>query len=328
MKLIALLIICIPFVGCEGYKAAQINKPLVGSITQVPLVPHNRKVDLFFNTEKPTNAYYKAKIVEVTALPTATADEMLNAIKKQAALEGIDGLIIDNLSQQTSTVQSVERVQVFNSLPITNYNYKVLSGIGIIYKKNITYIDTILKTQIVKWWATDSSTPKEFEINFDLQGNNTSINNDFIYAFLINEVQPYDVFENSYPPNNNWEYKADLLNNIIAKQTDKGIKYSYQVMYEYLNLSHPYFAYIKIINNENAKAAKYKLLLHYNTNGKLIEKTLTQKGITLWTETIAYDANGKLQKCERWKTANNQQKTIYTIENVYYNLADLPQVEN
>ncbi len=310
-----LILFCFALISCKIYQPAQQFQPIKATITAIPLQPHQRTIDVFLGNEKPVDSFYKVKMVEARLAPWESADALLIAIKKQAQQEGVDALLIDNLSLQSSTIQRIES-------ETGGSQYKALSGLGLVYIKNMHFVDTILKKQHVEWWLDDNPEPKEFEMNFDWNGNNTSLKDGLISTFFDEEVLPYDLFENNYEASNKWRYSTDSNNNITAKQQTAALQTT-TVIYEYLNLNHPYFVTIKIMDATNKKR-KQKLLLTYNQNGFLSEKRLTEKDKTIWTEQLTYWASGRLLQSERWVMKNNKQQTLFIIKNEFYTTADLP----
>lgn len=311
-----LILFCFALVSCQIYQPGQQFQPIKATITPIPLLPHQRTVDVFLGNDKPVDSFYKVKMVEVRLSPWESADALLIAIKKQAQQEGVDALLIDNLSLQSSTVQRIET-------ELGGSQHKALSGLGLVYKKNMYFVDTILKKQHVQWWLDDNTEPKEFDMNFDWNGNNLSLKDRLIDQFFNEEVLPYDLFENNYEANNMWRYSTDSNNNITAKQQTAALQTT-TVIYEYLNLNHPYFVTIKILDATN-RQRKQKLLLTYNQNGFLTEKRLTEKDKTIWTEQLTYGASGRLLQSERWAIKNSKQTTLFIIKNEFYTTADLPK---
>ncbi len=311
-----LILFCFALVSCKIYQPAQQFHPIKATITPIPLLPHQRTVDVFLGNEKPVDSFYKVKMVEIRLAPWVSADALLMAIKNQAKAEGVDALLIDNLSLQTSTVQKIES-------ETGGSQYKALSGLGLVYKKNMNFVDTILKKQHVQWWLDDNPAPKEFDMQFDWNGNNTSLKDGLIDQFFNEHILPYDVFENKYEASNIWRYSTDSNNNITAKQQIAALQTT-TVIYEYLNLNHPHFATIKIMDATN-RQRKQKLLLTYNQNGFLTEKRLTEKDKTIWTEQLTYGATGRLLQSERWAIKNNKQTSLFIIKNEFYTSSDLPK---
>ncbi len=311
-----LILFCFALVSCEVYQPAQQFHTVKATITPIPLKPHQRSVDVFLGKEQPVDSFYKVKMVEAKLSPWVSADALLIAIKTQAQQEGVDALLIDNLSLQTSTVQKIETVT-------GGTQYKALSGLGLVYKKNMDFVNTILKKQQVQWWLDENPAPKEFEMDFDWNGKNTSLNDQLIDRFFNEEVLPYDLFENNYQLSNKWSYSTDSNNNIIAKQQTATLQTT-TVLYEYLNQNRPYFATIKIMDATN-KQRKLKLIFTYNDIGLLTEKRLTEKDKTIWTEQLTYGASGRLLQSERWVIKNNKQTTLFIIKNEFYTVKDLPQ---
>src|SRR5687768_14424524 len=106
MRLFLLLFLCF-LISCTVYTPGQYLAPQINSLSTIPLRPHKKDVDVYFNTEKPTTPYYRVKMVEVQGDLFLSADDMLTRLKEQARREGIDGLLISDIGKQANNTTTL-----------------------------------------------------------------------------------------------------------------------------------------------------------------------------------------------------------------------------
>jgi hypothetical protein len=70
--LIFVLLLSFVAVNAQSSLPAEISSAdnSANTLTDLPLFPHNHKVDIFFNGEKPKEEYYRVRITEVSGSAT------------------------------------------------------------------------------------------------------------------------------------------------------------------------------------------------------------------------------------------------------------------
>lgn len=108
------------------------------TLTDVPLRPHSRKIDVFFSGEKPKQPYYKIKILDVTNGLITNYNMLLERLQEKAQLEGLDALML----------LDVGRTPVYAGGAYVGhhiYNAQTMYAVGLKYPSNMQYVDTIVK---------------------------------------------------------------------------------------------------------------------------------------------------------------------------------------
>ncbi len=150
------------FVNTCGYAQANRIRPDFSvdkrqgdhTLTDVPLVAHSRKIQVFFNDEKPQQAYYKVKVIDITGTATTTCNQMLASLQQKAQSEGLDALKI--LAVQKSPVYLNSGVAVSGS---AISNAQTLYAVGLKYPANMSYVDTIIKSASIITFNQGEATP-------------------------------------------------------------------------------------------------------------------------------------------------------------------------
>jgi hypothetical protein len=130
------------------------------TLTDLPLVSHNRKVDVYFNQERPKVPFYKIRVISLAGSVTSSYNHLLSQLQDKAMKEGFDGLLMLDIKQVTD--------------PYYNYflhhddfvNFQNLHAIGIKYKTNMDYVDTIIKSATIEL----SHPLKTYQVNFNMNG--------------------------------------------------------------------------------------------------------------------------------------------------------------
>ncbi len=319
MRLLLLLLLCY-LISCSVYTPGQYLVPQINSLSTIPLRPHTNDVDVYFDTEKPTKPYYRVKMVEVQGDPLLSSDQMLSRLKERAKKEGIDGLIIKDLSNQannTTTLPSGDGVIV----------YQKLVALGVKYKERIDYMDQILKEQIVKLWPDDNSEPKIFSINFDLNGQLLPFKDAFGKRFFNYEIYPFEDENTNYAPLKDWEYHLDTLNMFFSKRMMQNNTAVIHSKFKLIGTT----ASIKTMRIGSDNIYKYELeRIYVNRNALPSERKLrkaTAKNYE-WVEEILYRANGLPDKIKRYRIINGRKVLYFEIENAYHSNSDLPVTDN
>ncbi len=184
------------------------------SITDIPLLSHDREVDFYYNDYKPKEPYYKVDIVEVQSPVGTSTDDMLVVLKRQAQLTGYDGIMMGDISKQTNNLVSYTNP---NGIEIS---YQKMQGIGLRYRRTIDYMDKILKEQSVSLWSDDNSDPKQFTMKYDYYGNKLSLADQYIYKFFDEQVYPFEDEHSAYAAYEGWKCTYNAEEGIYSKKKD------------------------------------------------------------------------------------------------------------
>lgn len=309
--------------SCSVYTPGRYFSAPAHSISNIPLRPHTNDVDLFFNNEKPGKPYYRIKMVEVTGDPFLSSDQMLLRLKEQAKREGLDGLLIQDIGKQANTT---------TTLPSGDgvIAYQKLVALGVKYKDQITYMDEILKEQMVKLWPDENPEPKQFSIDFNLKGELLPTKDEFTDRFFQYELYPFEDENTVYAPLPEWGYRLDTLNFFFSKRLVKNEVPVVRSTFKLIG-TNMLTATIKLKLPGTESFTKYELERYYNKqSGRPIERKLKKpKAKTyVWEEEVSYRYNGLPDKIKRYRYVNGEKRLYFEIQNVYHKADDLPATDN
>ena len=307
-------------IGNTPAGTAQTTTGSTKSITDLPLKPHTRPVDIFFNDEKPREPFYKINIVETKVAPGTSMDALLLQLKKTAQAEGLDGILVGDLGKQAANVVTYPSDGGFVS-------YQVLAGIGIRYRRTLDYMDTILMEQSVSLWSNDNTEPKQFSLKYDFYGKNLSLDDAFVYKFFEEEVYTFEDGGSTVSSFGNWQTRYDASDHVFSRKkvVDGFMRINCQFYYEEGRFTKADIVYFP---NGFEKKTRYQLEPVYNTAGLLTGRRLMDGKSLVWEETISYRLNGMPDKVSRFKLVNGQQTPLFEIKNTYYSEAALPAPEH
>ena len=180
-------------------------------MTDIPLKPHKRNVDVYLMNEKPFFPYYKVKIVEVTANANAGYNEMLNDLKVRAQSEGLDGLVLMDTRQETRYADVSETVYLKDTSTSISRQvatpYLRMSAVGLKYPQNITYVDSIIKKQHITIFSGDKQQTQD--VDYDWRGNVINPPNSVAFKTYYNYIARYDIQTTFRATGNDWVFYED-----------------------------------------------------------------------------------------------------------------------
>ncbi|MFK7971752.1 MAG: hypothetical protein AB8F95_15405 [Bacteroidia bacterium] len=157
-KLLTILSITLLFASC--YSIAKMTpvkaKPerafaLSGRFLDIPLPPHNRKVDIMVPGEiLPDSMVLPVRLVEVQTGPVSL-EVKLNMLAKEARKQGMDGVILSGSG--------------------TNSAIQTTSGIGFIYEHNLDLISLRMKAKIYEAKDARGDWQEIGTVDYDMRGN-------------------------------------------------------------------------------------------------------------------------------------------------------------
>lgn len=304
------------FSACTSYTPLQTtDQPK--SITDIPLRPHKQPVYLFFNGDRPDSQYYKVKLVEVTAPTGVRSDDMLQLLKDKARSEGLDGVILDEITKQAGSNIGVTRADEI-------YTFQKLAGIGIKFKHTINYMDEIIRAEKITHYSQPDLSPAVFEMNYDFYGNNLSRTDTAIRNFLNTHIDPFTGKELLYAPTPGWEYNIDEINNELIKRNSSDGYHPPTVSRFKYDGDKLVVATIKIPVADSYALNKLTLLPVYNEAGVLVKQRLNAKRVTLWLEDYEYNSNGTPSKIIRYRFNNGKPELLFERVFSYFSKDDLP----
>lgn len=307
--------------SCSSYLPySSVNQ--VKSITDIPLKASAENIDCFFNGQVPARAFYRVKITEVTGTANASYDELVISIKNKAKLEGLDGLLILDKKQETAYENLKEKINVRDT-SVDYYRqlaspYQKLTAIGIKYRENINYLDTIVKTTSFKFANTETS------MHFDFYGNQAAASSQEFNKYYADSIEPFETGKHLLMTVNGWQYKtADASpNEVVAFRKQAGDLVKIDIKRDRNDVNKFTCSFFSNMIN---KPVKYVLRLEKNTRGKIIKKILYQQHTIIWTEEIFY-TNNTITGYKRYRFNGSNKEVIFIASNKFYAANDLPEL--
>jgi hypothetical protein len=307
--------------SCLVYKKAETLKSNEGYITALPLQPHKNDVEIFLN-EQPTKPYYKVKFVEITSSPATTGEAFLAMLRSEAQKQGLDAVIVEDIGKQLSNINTVES---FNGI----VSFIKLTGIGIKYKDQLSYITSILKEQEVHLWLNESEPPKIFLMQFDMFGQPLSLSDSLVNWFFNREVYPYETHQSVYGPIPQWQFRLDTINGMFTKRFTENVWIELKSQFAFKGDKIQSGTVTEYTAFEKIKA-KYNLEFQYNEKGVLVKRILRNRAnkVILWQDEFTYYLSGRLMKTVRSIRNNGRTQPYFEISNTYFTETDLPPAKN
>lgn len=308
------------FTSCEVYYSGQYFSAESNSLSKIPLRPHNNEVDVFFNQERPSKPFYRVKLVEVQGSQQFSADKMLKMLCAKAQREGVDAIILGDISRQANTSFSSGE---------TGITYQKLVGIGLKYKERIDYMNEILKEQEINYWPDTIPEPKIFQMKYDMNGKNISLKDTFLQRFFYNEIYLFEDENSIYAPPDDWEFMIDTLTHVFSKRYMVGdieqAKATFQLK-GYVTTKPS----IRVRGKGKDFFIRYELIPVYSLAGVLMSQRLhkIKPSIDVWEEEISYNRDGLPDKIKRYRIERGRKILYLEIQNRYYTKDDLPPTDN
>lgn len=308
----------------------------------LPLQPHKKNVDIFFNCDKPKQPFYNIKVIDVQG--GSSYQELLNKMQETARNEGFDGMII--LGKSTSLTQdnrattaiisglaqgTAEAIAGKNDNDYRHYNpaftsVNVLSAIGIKYKSKMQYVSTIVKRISMQLRGNSNKIDTvNFNLNSDLIKDNLSASN--FYENNIHLFERCDFFANhamleSATRNYN---ESDFSTTIKVDNPFGDGNLRYKVLYSRDSILLK--IQIRIPSNDAQTDAKiYDVVYDFNKD-KTINKRyvrLGRKAELVFTDNYQYDTN---KRCTGFIRYDEKAKTtLLQVNFEYFTMNDLPQI--
>jgi hypothetical protein len=308
----------------------------------LPLQPHQKNVDIFFNCDKPKQPFYNIKVIDVQG--GNSYQELLNKMQETARNEGFDGMIIlgksnyltqDNrattaiisgLAQGTAAAIAGKNDDDYRHYDPAFTSVNVLSAIGIKYKNNMQYVDRIVKRAFVQ--LKDASN-KVDTVNFTLNSELIK-DNSYGIRFYEENVRLFDVCDyystHKMPESATRNYnEAEFSTTIKVDNPFSDGNIRYKVFYA--NDSTLNKVQIRIPSNDAQTDAKIYDVVYDLNKDKTINKRFVRLGRKvelLFTDSYQYGTNNR---CTGFTRYDEKAKAVVLQVNFeYFTVNDLPKI--
>lgn len=327
-------------------KAQNVNKidsaVSANAFINLPLQPHKKSVDIFFNCDKPKQPFYNIKVIDVQG--GNSYQDLLNKMQEAARNEGFDGVIIlgkstsltqDNrattaiisgLAQGTAAAIAGKNDNDYRHYDPAFTSVNVLSAIGIKYKNNMKYVDRIVKRTIVQHKDLSKIETINFSLNSEVINNNSSAVN-----FYKDKIKLFDVCNyyatHKMPENATRNYNEAEFSTTIKVDNPFGDgNMRYKLIYSSDSILQK--IQIRIPSNDAQTDAKiYDVVYDFNKD-KTINKRyvrLGRKAELLFTDNYQYDLD---KRCTSFTRYDEKAKAaVLQVNFDYFTMNDLPRID-
>ena len=310
------LVLLLPFFSCSNYNlytGAEHQK----SITDIPLVPRQNNVDVYFNNDQPAQPYYKVKVIEVSGPSNASYEALLQSLKQEAAAAGLDGVLILEKQQAVEYTNVVQRQEA--------NTYQTVSAVGLKYAGNINYMDTIVKSTIVDVY--DDGKARKLSVLFDFYGNMINATDKYAAQFYADNIALFDIQKHNAASVTGWEYSYDEFNRVLSFRISEMQEVVAAAVVERSSSGRINSVQYKIKDPVLKKNIRYTLKCIYNSADKLTGKQLFSKDKLLWTEKINYNEN-TIAGYSRYSSVGEIERLEFKADNYFFSEKDLPNPVN
>ena len=310
--------------------------PNQGKLTPFPVPPpHEREVKIYFPGEAVRDTdYVKIMVLETSAYSGTSYDDLVKLMKAKARLHGLDAVILlEKEDKVTAAYHSGSSSKVGNNTTYrpsyyTYSSYPVLSGLGIVYRKNLNYVTRYLKSMTL----TEAGTGNQQQVRLDLDGNPLrpyvfSAEKQDFFADYTRKFEPFYLLKQ----NKNWF----LFNDETGRLRKREYQY-YSSPTQVFNYSAGYvgrsckFTYnkdtiqeIRLADGLAAEFIKvYHITLTYDAQKRISQTLIRLERKPFLKQKFYYDEENRLIRSELFKTDGSEEMLFLKTEYQYCTLED------
>lgn len=320
------ILLSILFSSCYNYYSSAYQNyeegPQVSLFTSIPIKPSVEKVKVYFPGEKlPEKPYLKVDVLDAYGNAATSTQSMITRLQDQAQLIGMDAILIiskDNISEMLMD-------ETGENFTITTQK---LSGLGIKFIKNITYLDECLKGgRILKWDTDREQFVEKTKFKTDWKGNLLEIESgdQFYYNFLYHFSQQHLVHE----VNSDWMF---LLNSsstpgtkIITRVKKDRLRREFYEKQIRLKEVHRKTVSAQIKSPYNQIYAG-KVDFYYNQDNQLTRQDIDSKTLGEFQQKFMYAEDGSLEGIEVFDLKEDTPRLYFKVVYDKYQQAELAQL--
>lgn len=292
-------------------------------------------MDPFSNDESPKQAYYKVRIIEVSTT-YADYNRLLSLLKQKAANEGFDAIkllgksqsLVQDNSLGTPVVSGVVG-DVVEGLTDGNrrgenddyhaplINVQSLSAIGIKYKSQVNYIDTVVKAATILFPGKDIF----YKVDFNLSGLFPDAEHTDAKEYYLKNISVFrnaDLLFKAFKQTNFQKVIAEAVTGKM--KTDSGyikyIAYAEPQALVRINIPSGQFRSIK------KYFVSYKMRNNYQPSERVISY---RKKRPLYKDVYLYDDGNRCYGFVRYDVKSG--KELLNVQYDFFTLEDLPKAE-
>ncbi|QCR24013.1 hypothetical protein [Pontibacter sp. SGAir0037] len=282
-------------------------------LTSLMLPPHKKDVELFFKGETPEEEYIKIAAIEARGPEDTSYGSLIKHLQLSAQKFGADAILVMDKNYKSNTSN-----WTYNSRNISTDNYPELHGIAIKYRKNID-LTQIPKEQEIHFYNQETSSFEpalHLKLTYGGGVEEKEELNPLGMQHYTNFIKNYSLQHLMYEDNKNWKSR-EVDGKITHRQlTKQGLPVK-QVQFIYnpdgsvaeIQLQHYHEGY-------NTDSYAEKILISYNEEGKVKERTIFRSDNPYLREVYHYDqSSSRLDVMETYIV--NQEKDTPFIKTAF-----------
>ena len=304
------------------------------TLTSLPLKPDsNKKVDVYLGEELPMQAFYKVRVIEVSST-SGSYNKLLSGLKQKAANEGFDAIrllgksesLVQDNSFGTAVVTGVAAGVTdwatgenhYTGSPLVNVH--TLSAIGMKYKSQLNYIDTVVKSASM----TFANSTSLYKIDFNLGGTFADGGDNDAKDYYLKNISLFknaDKIFRQYLSHNNHIAVPEPVTGVM--KTDSGaVKYLAYVD----AVMHDVLVRINLPSTQFPSIKKYFVSYTRRDDNTIGERIIFyRKRHPLFKDVYSYDERNRCTGFVRYNADNN--KELFKIDYTFFSQDDLPESE-
>lgn len=278
------------------------------NLTPIPTFTHENEVKVYFNESEIKDPFVRIKVLEVS---NGNYQTLLNKLKKNGQLLGVDALIILG---NTAT----EKVEGSDGY-VSSSSIHTLYALGIKYIKNIDYLDQFVKKERL-YLVENGKNELVGSVIRSPEGDVLEVKDSMKYFKTF--ILPFDLFYLQFDNKSNWYYQLSpfgLVSNRRILNKNGNILQEEKFEYGTYNL-------VKKVSIYKSLAAVGRVEVFYNRVNRNVDYKIIEMNKKKWKETFLYDNNEKLIGKRIDFLDDGKEIPFLAIEFEYYSNADLPHI--
>lgn len=272
-------------------------------LIDIPLVPHSKDIELYFNNDLPENKNYY-KVLGLSVEGGSNYNELVNALKERGKRVGVDAIIHINTSQATYTHNE------------KNYTDQILQGIGIKYRENLDYLGQYIKAKNIYLFKDTQEPIFTYQATFNRHGEEIVPEEwDTTYTKYVRKFS----FEHLLYDTKGWSYLKDTKGNVIVRRRSIPGQPFLECRYTYVNPDR-----INTISISSSKGTQHMQLV-YDAAGNVIEKQISdRKKRLIYKEKLSYDEANRVDYTILYRIKEGAETPFIKTQYEYHSLDELP----
>ena len=308
-SIILALAVCCGLGSCTTGMYSSVND----RISEVPTVPHERDVELYFAGEWPKEEYVKIAALEARGGENTRYAQLILKLKDQAQKHGADAIVIQN-KEFISDISAIS-----SSRTISTTTTSELHGIAVKYKKNLD-LSRMPKQQQIQVYNAHAQTFEPL-LNLHLSYGGAVTSHEELQPdamkFYNTYAKPYSEYALLHEQNQYWS-SHEQKGYITARQLVRNGSILKSVQVEYTPQRQ-----ISKITIEEPGAKKEHIDYKYDADGKLTARYIYRDNVLFLQEKYAYSPAGMIEQVKLYTSNEQGEMPLLQSTFAYYTLQEV-----